>query len=87
MYVITSGDCNIDISRVNTTSSHNFVLDECLMFCMKSENCINTDYTYYGPNQSISVIDHSIISCCLYLKNHDCVLNSPTSSPIVKLIN
>ena len=45
---------------MNTTSLHNFVSDECLMFCMKSENCINIDYTYCGPNQSISVIDHFI---------------------------
>ena len=36
------------------------------MFCMKSENCINIDYTYGGfINQSISVIDHYIISSCL----------------------
>ena len=32
---------------------------------MKSENCINIDYTYCGPNQYISVIDHFIISSCL----------------------
>ena len=47
---------------MNTTSLHNFVSYECLMFYMKSENCINIDYTYCGPNQSISVIDHFIIS-------------------------
>ena len=67
-YCIIGGDFNTDISRVNsmnTTSLHNFVSDECLMFCMKSENCINIDYTYCGPNQSISVIDHFIISNCL----------------------
>ena len=44
---------------------YNFVSDECLMFCMKSEHCINIDYTYCGPNQSISVIDNFIISSCL----------------------
>ena len=32
------------------------------MFNMKGENCIIIYYTYYGPNQSISVIDHFIIS-------------------------
>ena len=67
-YCIIGGDFNTDIARVNsmnTTSLHNFVSDECLMFCMKSENCINIDYTYSGPNQSISVIDHFIISSCL----------------------
>ena len=35
------------------------------MFCTKSENCINIDYTYCGPNQAFSVIDHFIISRCL----------------------
>ena len=35
------------------------------MFCTKSENCINIDYTFYGPNQAFSVIDHFIISRCL----------------------
>ena len=50
---------------MNTTSLHNFVSDECLMYCMKSENYININYTYCGPNQSISVIDHFIISSCL----------------------
>ena len=35
------------------------------MFCMKSENCINIYYTYYGPNQAFSVIDHFIICKCL----------------------
>ena len=50
---------------MNTTSLQNFVSDECLMFCMKSGNCINIDYIYCGPNQSISVIDHFIISSCL----------------------
>ena len=35
------------------------------MFCMKSENCINIDYTYCGPNQSFYVIDHFIFSSCL----------------------
>ena len=62
------GMLSTDISRVismNTTSLHNFVSDVCLMLCMKSENCINIDYTYCGPNQSISVIDHFIISSCL----------------------
>ena len=54
-YCIIGGDFNADISRVNsmyTASLHNFVSDEGLMFCMKSENCINIDYTYYGPNQA-----------------------------------
>ena len=67
-YCIIGGDFNTDISRVNSMnpiSLHNFVSDECLMFCLKSENCINIDYTYCGPNQSISVIDHFIISSCL----------------------
>ena len=47
-YCIIGGDFNTDISRVNsmnTTSLHNFVSDECLLFRMKSENCINIDYT------------------------------------------
>ena len=35
------------------------------MFCFQSENCINIDYTYYGPNQSISLINHFIISSYL----------------------
>ena len=35
------------------------------MFCTKSENCINIDYTYCGPNQAFSVIDYFIISRCL----------------------
>ena len=63
-YCIIGGDFNTDISRVNsmnTTSLHNFVSGECLMFCMKSENCIIIAYTYCGPNQSLSVIDHFII--------------------------
>ena len=67
-YCIIGGDFNTDISRVNsmnTTLLHNCVSDECLMFCMKSENCFNIDYTYCGPNQSISVIDHFIIYNCL----------------------
>ena len=34
---------------------------------MKSENCIDIDYTYCGPNQSISVTDHCII--CGYLSS------------------
>ena len=50
---------------MNHTSLHNFVSDECLMFSTKSENCINIDYTYCGPNKYISVIDHFIISSCL----------------------
>ena len=50
---------------MNTTSLQKFVSDECLMFCIKNENCINIYYTYCGPNQSISVIDHFIISSCL----------------------
>ena len=66
-YCIIGGDFNTDIPRVNSmnTTSLHFVSDECLMFCMKSENCINIDYTYCGHNQSISVIDHFIISSCL----------------------
>ena len=50
-YCIIEGDFNTDLSRVNsmnTTSLLNFVSDECLMFCMQSENCINIDYTYRG---------------------------------------
>ena len=73
-YCIIGGDFNtyiyiyiyIYISRVNcmnTTSLHNFVSDECLMFCMQSENCFNIDYTYWGLDQSISVIDFIISSC------------------------
>ena len=56
-YCILGGDFNTYICRVssmNTTSLHTFVLDECGMFCMKIENCINIDYTYYGP-QSIYI--------------------------------
>ena len=67
-YCIIGGDFNTYISRVNsmnTTLLHNFVSDECLMLCMKSENCINIDDTYCGPNQYIAVIDHFIISSCL----------------------
>ena len=67
-YCIIGGDFNTDISRVNsmnTTSLQNFDSDESLMFWMKSENCINIDYTYCGPNQAFSVIDHFIISRCL----------------------
>ena len=67
-YCIIGGDFNANISRVNsmnTTSVHTFVLDEGLMFCMKSENCINVDYTYCGPNQAFSVIDQFIITSCL----------------------
>ena len=63
-YCIIGGDFNADISRVNsmnTASLQNFVSDEGLMFCMRSENCINIDYTYCGPNQAFSVIDHFII--------------------------
>ena len=30
---------------MNTTSLHNFVSDEGLMFCMESDNCIHIDYT------------------------------------------
>ena len=59
---------NADISRVNslnTASLQNFVSDEGLMFCTKSENCINIDYTYCGPNQVFSVIDNFMISRCL----------------------
>ena len=64
-YCIIGGDFNADISRVNsmnTATLQNFVSDEGLMFCTKSENRINIDYTYYGPNQAFSVIDHFIIS-------------------------
>ena len=60
-YCIIGGDFNADLSRVNymnTTSLHNFVSDEGLMFCMKSENCTNMYYTYCGPNQALSVIDY-----------------------------
>ena len=67
-YCIIGGDFNTYISRVNSmniTSLHNFGSGDCLMFCMKSENCINIDDTYCGPNQSISVIYHFIISSCL----------------------
>ena len=67
-YCIIGGDFHTNISRVNsmnTTSLHNFVSDECLMFRMKNENYINIDYTYCGPNQSISMIDHFIISSCV----------------------
>ena len=67
-YYIIGGDSNRYISRVNsmnTTSLHNFVSDVCLIFCMKSENCINIDYTYCSPNHYISVIDNFIISSCL----------------------
>ena len=42
---------------MNTTSLHNFVTDEDLMLCMKSDNCIqciNFDYTYCGLNQAFS---------------------------------
>ena len=49
------------ISKVNsmkTASLQNFVSDKGLMFCTKSENCINIDYTHCGPNQAFSVIDH-----------------------------
>ena len=54
-YGIIGGDFNADISRVNsmnTTSLQNCISDEGLMFCMKSEKCINIDYTYCGPNQA-----------------------------------
>ena len=52
---------------MNYTSLHNFVSDEGLMFCVKSKNCINIDYTYCGSNQTFSVIDHfSISSFLLY---------------------
>ena len=66
-YCTIGGDFNADISRVksmNTASLQNFVSDEGLMFCTKSENRINIviDYTYYGHNQDFSVIDHFIIS-------------------------
>ena len=51
---------------MNMASLQNFVLDEGLMFCAKSENCINIDYTYFGLNQFFSsVIGHFIISRCL----------------------
>ena len=53
-YCINGGDFNADISRVNsmnTTSLQNYISDKGLMFCMKSENCINIDYTYCGHNQ------------------------------------
>ena len=50
---------------MNTTSLQNVVSEKGLMFCMRRENCINIDYTYCGPNQAFSVIDHFIISICL----------------------
>ena len=65
-YCINGVDFNADLSRVNsmnTTSLQNFVSDEGLMFCMKSENYINIDYTY---------CDHFIIYRCLSV--FDCCL-------------
>ena len=59
---------------MSTTSLHNFVLYDCYIilfymtvkyFVLRSENCINIDYTYCGPNQLLSVIDHFTISSCL----------------------
>ena len=35
-------------NSMNTTSLHTFVSDECLMFGMTSENCINIDYTLWS---------------------------------------
>ena len=69
-YCIIEGDFNTDISRVNsmnTTSLHNFVSDECLMFCMNSENCINIDYTYCDSNQSILTSSIVLGSVSLYV--------------------
>ena len=43
--VIIGGYLNADIvNSLNTTSLLNFVSDEDLMLCMKSDNCINIDY-------------------------------------------
>ena len=72
-YCIIGGDFNTVISRVNSINTallHNFVLDECLMCCMKSKNCINIDYSVCGPKQSIYVIIVLlylliVVGCCL----------------------
>ncbi len=63
-YCIIGGDLNTDVSRINsrhTIALNLFSNEEYLFHCINTALC-DIQYTYTGPNNSFSLIDHFLIS-------------------------